>query len=325
MIPTRDQLIAIAGGKPNVSNVNSIIVALDRFGGKFGLDKPHRLAHFISQLAHESGNFRYDEEIASGAAYEGRKDLGNTEPGDGKRFKGRGPIQITGRANYAAFTKWCRNNIGPEAPDFVATPDAINTDPWEGIAPIWYWATRKLNDYADENNLEQITKKINGGLNAFDDRIAKYVRAGLVLLGYAPDDVRGFQKDAQAAGFLPKDEPGKRPQVDGDAGPVTRSAMHMMMADKVEVISAKPVTPAPVVAEVPVEVPVVPKGADKPGIGRWLGSIPLLGAPIMAFVDMDIVTKGVILGAVVIGIVALLWRGEQIAARARAVIKSFEG
>lgn len=119
-----------------------------------------------------------------------------------------------------------------------------------------------------------------------------------MLLGYAPGDVIGFQTKAQAAGFLPKDVPGKPTQLDGDAGPKTRSAMHVMLADKVKVVDAKPVTPAPVVTEKEVEVAVVPKGADKPGVGRWIGSIPLPGAPIMAFGAFDNVTKAVIGGAV---------------------------
>src|SRR5215510_13433564 len=67
---------------------------------EFDVGTPGRRAAFLAQLAHESGELRYMEEIASGAAYEGRKDLGNTQPGDGKRYKGRGPIQLTGRANY---------------------------------------------------------------------------------------------------------------------------------------------------------------------------------------------------------------------------------
>lgn len=306
MIPTKDQLTQIAGGKPNASNINSVIVALTSYGAQFGLDKPHRLAHYICQLAHESGNFRYDEEIASGAAYEGRKDLGNTEPGDGKRFKGRGPIQITGRANYAAFTKWCRANIASVAPDFTAAPDQITTDPWEGIAPIWYWSTRKLNALADENNIEQITKKINGGLNGFNDRIAKYVRTGLVLLGYAADDVKGFQTKAGI-------------EVDGDPGPKTRAALHMALAGLST--APVPVMPSPVVTET--EVPVVPRGADKPGMSRWFGGLSFAGLAGF-FADIPAELKWALLAVGIVGIVALLFRGEQIAARAKSVIKSFE-
>lgn len=122
-----------------------------------------RLAHFMAQLMHESGSFRYMEEIASGAAYEGRRDLGNTRKGDGKRFKGRGPIQLTGRANYRLFGR--RIGIDLERhPEIAAIPSiGLHT-------ALEYWADRQLNRYADKDDVRTITKRINGGLNGFDDR-----------------------------------------------------------------------------------------------------------------------------------------------------------
>lgn len=324
------QLAQIAGGNPVASNIASIVTALDRFGATYGLDQPHRLAHFIAQIAEESGGFRYDREIWGNTAaqkrYDTRTDLGNTPEvdGDGKLYAGRGPLQITGKANYAAFRDWCRK-MGYQCPDFVANPDAINTDPWEGLGPIWFWTMRKLNAPADENDIETITKRINGGLNGFDVRVKFYVRTALVLLGYAPDDVEGFQRKAQADGLLPADVPGKKSQIDGDAGNKTRSALHMTLVALDHTGQAAAVaTPAPVVTEVATEVPVVPKGSDKPGIGRWFGSIPLLGAPIMAFGGFDRTTQIIIGAIVLLGVLALLWRGEQIAMRAKKVIASFE-
>jgi predicted chitinase len=133
-----------------------------------------RQAAFLAQLAHESGQFRYMEEIASGAAYEGRRDLGNTQPGDGKRFKGRGPIQLTGRANYTAASK----ALGI---DLVNNPKRA-ADPDVGFrTAAWFWNTRNLNQYADAGNFREVTRRINGGYNGLADREAFYRRALNVL------------------------------------------------------------------------------------------------------------------------------------------------
>src|SRR4051794_32341036 len=104
MLITGALLKRIAKGTPDSSNVQSIVVAINRYGHRVGLDLPNRAAHLIAQEAHESGRFHIDREIASGAAYEGRKDFGNTQKGDGKKLKGSAGIQITGRANYRRFT-----------------------------------------------------------------------------------------------------------------------------------------------------------------------------------------------------------------------------
>ena len=123
----------------------------------------NRLAHFMAQLCHESGSFRYMEEIASGEAYEGRADLGNTSPGDGKRFKGRGPIQLTGRRNYRYYGR--RIGIDLERhPEIAAVPSiGLHT-------ALEYWAVMELNDLADADDLVAITRRINGGTNGLEDR-----------------------------------------------------------------------------------------------------------------------------------------------------------
>jgi len=315
------QLTKIAGGKPDKSNVASVVVALDKYGQAFGLDLPHRLAHYLGQLGHESGNYKYDEEIASGAAYEGRKDIGNIRPGDGKRFKGRGPIQITGRSNYKQFTAWCRKNVGP-CPDFEDEPEKINTDPWEGLVPIWYWSTRKLNAYADENNLEQITKKINGGTNGLGDRIDKYVRAALVLNGYGPSDVLAFQTWAQQRGLIPQG----KDQLDGDAGPKTRAALHMALAKEQPASVTASLMPevkaSPVVEET--TVAVAPKAAENTLWSRLNGGIAFLGTPFLMFWEADLTTKLVIGAFVLAAIGFLLFKGEMIAARVKSVLKAFD-
>ena len=88
----------------------SVIAQIPDTAAKFNITTPLRLAHFLAQCAHESGNFKFITEFASGSAYEGRKDLGNTQPGDGVRFKGRGFIQLTGRANYSKFSTFCNED-----------------------------------------------------------------------------------------------------------------------------------------------------------------------------------------------------------------------
>ena len=130
---------------------------------KYGINTTKRENHFIAQLAHESGEFRYMEELASGAAYEGRRDLGNTEVGDGVKFKGRGLIQLTGRANYAAISK----GLGV---DFIANPELLETPQYAAISACWFWNSRNLNALADTDNFLAITKKINGGTTGLTQR-----------------------------------------------------------------------------------------------------------------------------------------------------------
>lgn len=259
IVNTLEVIKRAAKRAPNPANANSVVVALDRYGALFGLDQPHRLAQYLPQLIHESAEFRYDREIwgptAAQKRYEGRKDLGNTEPGDGKKFAGHTAIQITGKANTRAFRDWCRKFIDPKAPDFVAHPDLMNTDPWEGLGPIWYWAVgnptgQSLNRYADQGDVENITVKINGGRNGFTDRLDYLVRVSLSMLGFAPTDVRGFQKQAGV-------------KIDGDPGPKTRAALHQALVRlTVPVDRADDVQAAPVVEEKPVAV--TPAALDKP-------------------------------------------------------------
>ena len=137
-----------------------------------------RAAMFAAQLGHESVGLRYMEEIASGAAYEGRRDLGNVHPGDGTRYKGRGPIQLTGRNNYRAFTRWARE-MGHTTHDFEAEPWRVSEPHWGFLAASWYWvvARPQINNLADRRDLEGVTRAINGGLNGLADRRARYQRA----------------------------------------------------------------------------------------------------------------------------------------------------
>lgn len=133
-----------------------------------------RKAAFLAQVAHESGELKWFEELASGAAYEGRADLGNTQPGDGRRFKGRGPLQITGRNNYTQAAKALDLEL-VKHPELAATPTVgFRTS-------AWYWRSRGLNDYADRGDFEGLTRRINGGLRGYDSRLRYYRRALNVL------------------------------------------------------------------------------------------------------------------------------------------------
>jgi len=136
---------------------------------KGGIDTPLRLCHFMAQCAHESAHFGTTREFASGAAYEGRRDLGNIEPGDGRRYRGRGIIQTTGRANYREATADIKKQV-PSAPDFEQDPEALEEFPWALLAAVSYWRRRDINRHADRDDIRAVTRAVNGGLNGFEDR-----------------------------------------------------------------------------------------------------------------------------------------------------------
>lgn len=328
MLISTELLARMAGVKVN-DNMRSVAGALADYGSDFGLDRPHRLAHFLAQLMHESGKFRFDREVwgptPAQKRYDTRTDLGNTPAadGDGKKNAGRGPIQVTGGYNIAAYEEWCKAQAF-NPPDFTANPDLINTDPWEGLSAIWYWSTRKLNRLADENNIEQITKKINGGLNGFADRMAMYDRCALVLLGYGPTDIEAFQTKAHQAGTYIG-------EIDGESGPKTRAAMHLELVKKdgTRSTAAATVKMAPV-TEVIVEekeVAVVAKGSDKRK-GLWSWGSGALGAGLLSqlgrFFDMPWQLQ-IGFGAVGIAcVIGLLFLGELVVRRVKSIVKEIE-
>ncbi len=135
---------------------------------------PQQQAMFVAQLAHESAGFQFMEEIASGAAYEGRADLGNTQPGDGVRYKGRGYIQVTGRYNYTE----AGNALGL---DLVNNPQLAAQPENAARIAAWYWTSRDINTAADSGDFVQVTRLINGGTNGLADRQAYYARAQAAL------------------------------------------------------------------------------------------------------------------------------------------------
>lgn len=141
---------------------------------EFDINTPARQASFLAQIGHESGQLRYVEELASGERYENRRDLGNTWPGDGTKFKGRGLIQITGRANYTA----CGAALGL---DLIAQPRLL-TDPVHACrSAAWFWKTHGLNELADGGDQVRVTKRINGGTNGLAERLELFKVAREVL------------------------------------------------------------------------------------------------------------------------------------------------
>lgn len=146
-----------------------------------------RIAHFLGQTCHESAGFRTTEEFASGENYEGRADLGNVRPGDGVRYKGRGLLQLTGRANYKTFGE--RLGVALEDnPELAAEPVLSLKIACE------FWKKNKLNALCDADDIVQLTRRINGGTNGLDDRRVLTAKAktaiarieGFVLGGEAP-------------------------------------------------------------------------------------------------------------------------------------------
>jgi putative chitinase len=170
---TKQQLKQIA---PNSKDeiIDPLVKYLNIHMPKYEVNTYLRVCHFLSQAAHESASFRTLEEYASGAAYEGRKDLGNTKPGDGVRYKGRGIFQLTGRANYRTIGA----KIGM---DLENNPELAESPEVSVLTALEYWQSRKLNALADADNVELITRRINGGLNGFDDRKKYLARSKQVI------------------------------------------------------------------------------------------------------------------------------------------------
>lgn len=146
---------------------------------QFGIDTPQRIAHFMAQVAHESGEFRYRKELMRDKDAERRygfhrklgQRLGNTDYGDGAKYKGKGFIQLTGKYNYAKYSM--ATNI-----DFVKHPEWLLYDYWALHSACWYWESRGLNELADHagDDITRITKRINGGLNGYEHRLKYYHR-----------------------------------------------------------------------------------------------------------------------------------------------------
>jgi putative chitinase len=232
-----DALAPGQGGQRATRQQQIIIGMADPFSAtldQYEINTPLRIAHFLSQIAEESDGFCTTEEYASGQAYEGRKDLGNTMPGDGVRFKGRGLIQLTGRANYAA--------VGTELKmDLVGQPQSV-CDPYTYLlVSCVFWQKNNINIYADKDDVVSVTQVVNGGQNGIDARKAYLAKAKLLLAplvagtalppgggmavlyrGSTGDGVRRLQSQLSARGYPVA--------LDGDFGPATELAVRHFQA-----------------------------------------------------------------------------------------------
>lgn len=141
---------------------------------KHEINTPQRIQMFLAQIGHESGQLRYVEELASGAAYEGRSDLGNMAPGDGVKYKGRGLIQITGRRNYSLAS------LAMDLP-LLEQPELLELPEHASMSAGWYWSNNNLNALADSGDFKKVTRRINGGYNGLADREKLLERAKLVI------------------------------------------------------------------------------------------------------------------------------------------------
>lgn len=153
-------LEAIKAAYPNVVHPEIFIPSLSTYLNKYQIDTPSRQAMFIAQLLHESAGFKYTKEIWGPSTwqvkYEGNIKLGNINPGDGKKFMGRGLIQLTGRNNYKKFSDWIHDASIMEHPERVEQAD------YAVLSAIWFWDSNSLNKFADINDIQGCTKAVNG-------------------------------------------------------------------------------------------------------------------------------------------------------------------
>lgn len=165
-----------------------------------------RAVLWCAQIGHESGGLQWMEEIADGSDYEGRRDLGNTQPGDGRRYKGRGPIQLTGRDNYRRFSQWAaeRGLVGSPT-HFEDNPEAVSDPRWGFMAAAFFWAVNNINRFADGREVTASTRVINGGTTHLQERIDFYNRCfpfGDRLLPSQETELMGAVADAVLTQFV---------------------------------------------------------------------------------------------------------------------------
>lgn len=188
------EILAACTGCRSPERAAQWLAPIEEAMGLYGVDTPLRKAAFLAQIGHESGGLRYSTELwgptPTQTRYEGRADLGNTQPGDGKRFRGHGLIQVTGRSSHARMRDRLRAKF-PErgVPDFEADPEALALPEWAALSAADFWDDHRLNDWADRGDFDGVSDIINrgrktakeGDANGYDDRLALYYVARKVL------------------------------------------------------------------------------------------------------------------------------------------------
>ena len=146
---------------------------INKYAKEFGVNTPKRLTCFLANVLHETNNLKWMEELASGSAYEGRKDLGNTSLGDGKKYKGRGFGQVTGKYNYQKFKEF-------SGVDVISNPKLMLEPQYAVLSAFWFWKRNNLKKYADVENFRAVCSIWNTGkpnsekINGWEDRLKKY-------------------------------------------------------------------------------------------------------------------------------------------------------
>lgn len=180
---TPDQMLKIIGSTRDGDRVKAMMPGINVTLERFKINTPLRMSHFFGQILHESGGFRWLREIWGPTDAQSRyeppsrlaQNLGNTQRGDGKLYMGRGVIQLTGRSNYAQFSK-------AMGVDFLSNPDLVASPQYAVTAAGWFWETRNINKAADQDDLLKVTRLVNGGKNGLADR-EKYLKRAKQVLG----------------------------------------------------------------------------------------------------------------------------------------------
>lgn len=187
-------LADVMGYRLPTGRYTELLPGVERAMREVGATTINSAAMFLAQIGYESDGLKAQEEYADGSRYEGRKDLGNTQPGDGTTFKGRGWIQVTGRNNYRNCSAWAyKQGIVPTPDYFITHPKELGSDRYAWVGPVWYWtqARPQLAAMAERGDLIGATRAINGGLNGLDGRTHTYNRAkqlGARILPTQPPD-----------------------------------------------------------------------------------------------------------------------------------------